>query len=403
MMTQTTASRFLIALAFLAALFTCQLAVSGDVTPEAKKPPIRVGVTVSLSGPYDGPGSVELEGIQMWVHDINQRGALLGRKVELVYYDDESDPLSSAMLYERLINEDKVDLLLGPYSSDITMAASSVAEKYQFPMVATGAASDNIWARGYQNIFGVDDVATRYMNLLIESAANAGLKTIALVYADSEFPRRVAEGVRAQAAAHGMQLVYDQEYALDSADYAKLVSGMMTAQPELVIGGTYLDDSIAIVREAKRQNFSPKAFAFTVGPALKEFVATLGDDANGILGVVAWMRGAAMPMAMDFSYRYKIKFGGNASVQAALGYGAAQVLEAAVRLAGSLDKDAIRKQLSEMKFQSLLGRYKVDETGRQTAKSTYVMQIQTGFRLLVLPKELQDSKIQYPFTPWSER
>ena len=138
---------------------------------------------------------------------------------------------------------------------------------------------------------------------------------------------------------------------------------MQTAQPELVIGGTYLDDSIAIVREAKRQNFSPKAFAFTVGPALKEFVTTLGDDANGILGVVAWMRGAAMPMAMDFSYRYKIKFEGNASVQAALGYGAAQVLEAAVRLAGSLDKDAIRQQLGEMKFQSLLGRYQVDETG----------------------------------------
>jgi len=381
---------------FLLVMLVCQPAT-------AAKLPIRVGVTVALSGQYDAPGSVELEGIQMWVHDINQRGALLGRKVELVYYDDESDPQTSARLYERLINEDKVDLLLGPYGSDITLAASSVAEKYQFPMVATGAAGDNIWTRGYRNIFGVDDVATHYMDLLIELASGAGLKTIALVYADNDFPRKVAAGVRARAAEHGMQIVFDREYAQEGADYTRLITGMQAAHPELVIGGTYLDDSIAIVREAKRHNFSPKAFAFTVGPALKEFVTTLGDDANGIMGVVAWMRSAAMPMAMDFSYRYKAKFGHNASVQAALGYGGAQVLEAAVRLAGSLDKDAIREQLGKMMFQSLVGRYLVDKTGRQTAKSTYVMQIQNGWRLLVLPKELQDAKVQYPFKPWSER
>jgi branched-chain amino acid transport system substrate-binding protein len=396
MMTKVNLFRYTAAIVLLMSTLVCQLAVAAGA-------PIRVGVTVSLSGPYEGPGSVELEGIQMWVHDINQRGALLGRKVELVYYDDKSDPQTSVHLYERLINEDKVDLLLGPYGSDLTLAASSVAEKYQFPMVATGAAGDNIWSRGYKNIFGVDDLATRYMNLLIESAAGAGLKTIALVYADSDFPRGVAEGVRVQAAERGMQVVYDQEYPQDGADYARLVRGMKTVRPELVIGGTYLGDSIALVREAKRQNFSPKAFAFTVGPALKDFVDALGNDANGILGVVAWMRSAAMPMAMDFSYRYKAKFGHNASVQAALGYGGAQVLEAAVRLAGSLDKDAIRQQLREMKFQSLVGRYQVDETGRQIAKSTYVMQIQNGFRLLVLPKELQESKVQYPFKPWSER
>jgi len=146
-----------------------------------KEPPTRVGVTVSLSGEYAVSGKLELEGIRMWVHDVNQRGALLGHRVELVYYDDESSPATSARLYERLITQDKVDLLLGPYGSDITMAASTVAEQHNFPMVATGAASGDIWARGYHNIFGVDAQADHYMDLLIESAAGAGLKTIALV------------------------------------------------------------------------------------------------------------------------------------------------------------------------------------------------------------------------------
>ena len=368
-----------------------------------KEPPTRVGVTVSLSGEYAVSGKLELEGIRMWVHDVNQRGALLGHRVELVYYDDESSPATSARLYERLITQDKVDLLLGPYGSDITMAASTVAEQHNFPMVATGAASGDIWARGYHNIFGVDAQADHYMDLLIESAAGAGLKTIALVYGDSDFPRKVAAGVRVQAAQHDMRIVVDKEYVPEHADYAGLVTAMKAARPDLVIGGTYLDDSMALVRAAKAADFSPKAFAFTVGPALKQFVDELGADANGMLGVVAWMRSAAMPMAMDFSYRYKEKFGHNASYVAALGYGGAQVLEAAVRLAGSLDKDAIRTQLSQMKFQSILGRYQVDETGKQIAKSTYVMQVQKGNRLLVLPKSLQESKVEYPFKPWSER
>jgi len=368
-----------------------------------QEPPVRVGVTVSLSGEYAVSGKLELEGIRMWVHDINQRGALLGHRVELVYYDDKSQPATSAALYERLITHDKVDLLLGPYGSDITMAASTVAEQHNFPMVATGAASGDIWARGYHNIFGVDAQADHYMDLLIESAAGAGLKTIALVYGDSDFPQEVAAGVRLQAAQHNMRIVVDKQYVAKHADYAGLVKAMKAARPDLVIGGTYLDDSMALVRAAKAADFSPKAFAFTVGPALKQFVDDLGADANGMLGVVAWMRSAAMPMAMDFSYRYKEKFGHNASYVAALGYGGAQVLEAAVRLAGSLDKDAIRTQLSQMKFRSILGNYQVDATGKQIAKYTYVMQVQNGWRLLVLPKSLQESKVEYPFKPWSER
>ena len=134
------------------------LALAGTVTVQAapEGEPIRVGVTASLTGRLAAPGQEQLEGMQMWAQDLNGRGALLGRPVELVYYDDKSDPATSARLYEKLITQDKVDLLLGPYSSDLTLEASSVAEKHNFPMLATGAASTRIWSRGYRNIFGVD-------------------------------------------------------------------------------------------------------------------------------------------------------------------------------------------------------------------------------------------------------
>ncbi|MEA3243946.1 MAG: amino acid ABC transporter substrate-binding protein [Pseudomonadota bacterium] len=390
------ARAFLVASLVLWCTIGLQAALAGE--------PIRVGVTASLSGVYAGPGKNQLQGIEMWAHDINARGALLGREVELVYYDDASDPDTVRRLYQQLINDDKVDLLIGPYSSDLTLVASDVAEQHDFPMVAAGAASSRIWSRGYRNIFQVDAPAREYMDLLIKSAKeNAGLTQIALVYPAAEFSRQVAEGVRAKAAEHGMEIVFDEEYPLDSTEFSDLVRRMRLSAPELVIGATYLNDSIAFVQEAKRQQLSPQAFAFTVGPALPEFGNALGDDADGIIGVVSWMRSGRVPMAYDFSFRFKEKFGRNAGAHAAYGYGAGQVLEAGVRLAGSLDRDAIRQQLRDMVFRSLLGNYRVDDTGMQKAKTIFLMQWQNGYRLLVSPPELRDAEIIYPFKPWSER
>lgn len=367
--------------------------------------PIKVGVTVSLSGHYAAPGSEQLQGIQMWAHDLNARGALLGRPVEIVYYDDKSDAETSEALYERLVSEDKVDLLLGPYSSGLTLAASRVAEKHHFPMVATGASSTDIWSRGNKYIFQVDAPADTYLNLVITSAKKAGLTTIALVYAGADFTRQVAEGVRVEAAKQGMEIVFDEEYAQGSSDFAAIVERIRAKKPDVVIGGTYLDGSIAIMKQAKKSRLSPKTFVFTVGPALPEFGEQLGPDAEGVLGVVAWMAAAHMPMALDFAFRFNEQYSLTeaASVYNAYGYGAGQVLEAGVRLAGSLEKDAIRMQLGHMKFRSILGGYEVDDTGRQLAKDTYVMQWQRGERRLVLPKELRDSPIEYPFKAWDER
>jgi len=386
-------------------LLAATLVLSVALWPQASAgvEPIKVGVTVSLSGQYAAPGSEELQGIQMWAHDLNARGALLGRPVDIVYYDDKSDADTSAALYERLISEDKVDLLLGPYSSGLTLAASRVADKNNFPMVATGASSPDIWSWGNKNIFQVDTPADTYVNLVITSAKKAGLSTIALLYEGSDFPRQVAEGVRAQAARQGLEIVFDEEYAQGNRDFSSIVERVRAKKPDVLIGGTYLDDSIAIMKQVKKSGLSPKAIVFTVGPALPEFGDALGPDADGVLGVVAWMASAHMPMALDFAFRFHEHYGETASVYAAYGYGAGQVLEAGVRLAGSLAKDDIRMQLDHMKFRSILGGYEVDDTGKQLAKDTYVMQWQHGERRLVLPRQLRDSPIEYPFKPWSER
>lgn len=358
--------------------------------------PITIGVTVSLSGQYQVPGLAQLEGMLMWVSDLNGRGALLGRKVELVYYDDRSDPDKSRQLYHQLITEDQVDLLLGPYSSSLSITASEAAEQHDFPIVLGGGASDTIWSRGLVNVFGLDAPASAYMHLPLEFADQMGLTRIGLVYAADEFPRLLAEGVREKAAELGMRIVYEQEYATEQTDFTALVGGLRSARPELVLGGTYLNDAIGLVRQAAALKFVPNMMVLSVGPALPEFGQALGRTAEGVMGVVSWMPGARIPMARDFSFRYAQKYGRNAGVQAAFGYAAGQVLEAAVRLAGTLDKAAIRAQLRSMKFQSLIGHYRVDEAGMQEAKSTYVMQWQNGRRRLVLPHRFAETAATYP-------
>ena len=364
---------------------------------------IRVGTTASQTGKYGNLGIEQLRGLQMWAADLNSRGALLGKRVEVVAYDDASDIDQVTALYERLITQDRVDFLIGPYSSDLTLAAAAVAERHGVPMVAGGAAAGDIWRQGYSNVFQIDAQAKDYFDLVIAGAAEQGLTRIALVYAGTDFPREVASGVREEAITHGMEIVFDQEYPNGSTEFGDLVARMKRTNPELILGGTYLDDSIALVRATKAASLSPIAFAMTVGPSQREFGDVLKEDSAGIMGVVSWMRSARRPMAYDFSFRYKERYGVNAAVQAAYGYSAGQVLESAVRLAGTTDYPAVRDQLRTMRFRSLLGHYRVDETGAQQAKRTFVMQWQGPYRLLVLPREIQEAPVQYPFVPWSQR
>lgn len=357
--------------------------------------PIRVGTTQSLSGIFKEFGLNQLRGIQMWVRDINSRGALLGRPVELVFYDDGSDAARSAELYQKLITEDEVDVLLGPYSSDITMAASQVAEKYNTPMLTLGASAEEIWERGYDNIVGLDTPSSRYMDLAIVAAAENGAQTMSLVWANTDFGREVVSGVRLTADELGIQIVLDQS-ADDVAEIPKMVDQLKAADADVIMAIAYLDGSVDLVRELKREGVKPKMLVFGVGASLAEFGQTLLADAEGVSGVVQWLRGIRVPGAQDFAYRFRQLYGNNPAAYAALGYGGGEVIEAAVRLAGTTEPAAVREQLHTMVFNSLLGIYRVDENGRQIGKNNYLLQWQGKDRRLVGPSNIAESQLIYP-------
>lgn len=357
--------------------------------------PIRIGTAQSLSGSLTEFGTNQLRGLQMWVGDVNSRGELLGRPVELVHYDDASDPATSAALYRKLIEQDKVDLLIGPYSSDITMAASQVAEEHDFPMLTLGASADAIWNQGFRNIVGLDTPSTRYMDIAIESAVAQGAQTMALVYGETDFTKDVVPGVHSKAKELGLQIVLD-ESASDLDAIPAMARRLAKADADVIMVIAYIEGAVDLVKALKQSGATPKMLVFGVAASLAEFGQMLPEDAEGVTGVTQWLRGIRLPGAQDFAYRYRQLYGYNPGAYAALGYSGGQVIEAAVRLAGTTDHAGVRDQLHSMTFNSLLGIYKVDADGRQVGKSNYLLQWQGKDRRLVKPDVLAESTLVYP-------
>jgi branched-chain amino acid transport system substrate-binding protein len=376
-------------------LTLCGLALSLAAVAESTLPPIKVGTTQSLTGPLADFGNNQLRGLQMWVGDVNSRGELLGRQVELVYYDDGSDPARSAALYRKLIEQDKVDLLVGPYSSDITLAAIQVAEEHDFPILTLAGSAEEIWSQGYRNVVSLDTPAHRYMDIALKEAAALGAKTLALVWADTQFGREVVVGVRETAEKLGLQVVLD-ESGSKQGDITTIVHNLTDLNADVIMAIAYLEGSTDLVRQLKSAGVKPRMLVFGVGASLAEFGQELGEDAEGVVGVVQWLRGVRLPGAQDFAYRFRQLYGNNPAAYATLGYSGGQVMEAAVRLAGTTDHAAVRQQLHAMVFNSLLGIYKVDANGRQLGKSNYLLQWQNGDRRLIAPAFLAESKLIYP-------
>jgi branched-chain amino acid transport system substrate-binding protein len=262
-------------------------------------------------------------------------------------------------------------------------------------MVSTAASSEDIWNRGLKNIFGTDTPEADYLDGL-RVAADAGVKTVALVYARTDFGNELSKSSQKSIEANGVKVVMNEGYAPAQLDFTALAQRVKAVNADAVFGISYMDDSIAITRALKAAGVKPKMLGFTVGPGLREFHDKLGADAEGVIGVVQWLRSSRQPGAEDFAYRFAQRYGYYPGVYAVIGYSAGQIIEAAVRLAGTTDHEAVRQQLSSMYFRALIGSYNVDATGRQKGRRNYVLQWQNDERKLVAPENLADSPLVYP-------
>src|SRR6266487_5240789 len=211
---------------FVGAMTLVALAGSTGALAQA---PIKIGASLSLTGTYAQPGSYQKEGYELCQDHLNAKGGLLGRKIEFVFYDDQSMPATGVRLYEKLITEDKVDAVMGPYSSPITEAVANVSEKYQKVMVSPLAATTSIFKKGRKYIFMVISPAEAYLEGLVDMAAKRGLKTIAIVNEDTLFTKASAVGVAEIAKKKGLQVVFQEAYPKGNTDFSALLTKLKAA------------------------------------------------------------------------------------------------------------------------------------------------------------------------------
>lgn len=378
------------------------------------KDKIRFGATISLTGSYAREGRATQQGYDVWADFVNEQGGLqVGDKqyqVEIVYYDDQSDPATAADLAEKLIAEDEVDFLLGPYSSPITMAVSEVAERYQVPIVEGAGASEDLFERGYKYLFAVLTPASDYMKALLERTSQLEPKpqTLAIATEDTIFPKSIAAGAQGWAAQYGIEVVAYEEFAKDATDLSPILTKFKALNPDIFIGTTYIETSMLLVRQAKKVDFSPRIMAFSVGPGSPSFVEGLGNDAEYTWGPTQWERGLSYKgpvfgSAADYAERFQQRYGEWPNYHNAEATAAAVAYQLALGQAGILDRQQVRDALASLDVETFFGPIRFDETGKNVAKPMVAVQIQNGQRVLVAPKEIQERDPIYPMPPWKQR
>ena len=371
--------------------------------PAAAQTPIKIGASMSVTGTYAKPGTYQKEGYDVCIDELNAKGGLLGRKVELVIYDDQSQPATAVKLYEKLITEDKVEAVMGPYSSAVSEAVANVTEKYKKVMVAPLAATTSIFKKGRKYIFMVITPAENYLDGLIDMAAKRGLKTVAIINEDTLFPKASAAGTVEAAKKRGMQVVLQEAYPKGNTDFSALLVKIKAANPDVIAAGTYFDDAVAITRQMKELNVNPKMFGLTVGGDLPEFYDLLKQNAEYVYGSTQWDDALPYTGAKEFLAAYTKKFKHEPSYHAAAGYAGCLLYGEAVKRAGTLDADKVREQLLKMETKTAFGDYKVDADGFQVAHKMVMLQWQDGKRVVVWPDDLAGGKPRYPTPEWGKR
>ncbi len=367
---------------------------------------VLIGGAISQTGRYSEPAGRNLNSIKLWVEDVNKRGGLLGHTVKIKYLDDKSDKQTAIKLYEKLITDDKVDLISSPYSSGITDAVANITERYKMPMITFAAASSVIWEKGRKYIFNTIDYAENYQKGALFLAKEIGVKRIAVIGEDSLFPRMTRKGVEKWAKQLGLEIVLAENYgSRKQGDYTALLQKIKSKRAEAIFSNSYFADAASQIRTLREMDYNLKMFASTVGPGLPRFANDLGSTAEYVLGFTQWEpipEKLGYPGMREYIAGYEAKYGTSPNYHAGAAYGAMQVLEAAVKHAGSFDSEKIRDAYATIDVMTMFGRYKVDAQGLSRHKGM-TFQIQNGKRMIVWPKEQAQVKAKLPMPKWSER
>ena len=396
---------------FLSLLSVCGAALLLAAPSFAQENVIKLGCAISFTGPQSRSGQLYIDSYKFAVDEINNSGGLTvgGKKykLELVFYDDKSEPTESSKLVEKLIADDKVNFLLGPYSSGITIPDSIVAQRYRVPMIEGGGASSKIFSQGNKFIFGTLPLAEDYFATTLEflKGQQPLAKKLAILYSDDKFDVSVAEGTRARAKEMGFDVVLYEKYTEGASDFTSVLTKAKSEGAQGILVAGHTEESINFVQQSKELGISPYILSLTVGPTEADFRKALGADANYIYGVASWspqmnFKGYLFKDTQTFIKKFKDRFGYDPDYHNASGIADIAVYKDAIERAGSLDRQKVRDAIAQTSLETIYGHVAFKDDG-QIKGGSVALQIIGGEIYEIYPKETK--KPVYPMPPWNKR
>jgi branched-chain amino acid transport system substrate-binding protein len=385
--------------------------------------PIRVGLSVALTGGVAPIGKQVLAALQIWRDDVNAKGGLLGRPVELVYYDDQSNPQNVPGLYTKLIDVDKVDLLIGPYATNMVAPAIPVLMQYHKTTIGilANAANSKFHYNQYFSMLPTGPEPKKsfaYGFFEMAAAQKPRPKTVAIVAADAEFAQNAADGARESIKEiGGFQTVMDQKYPPSTTDYTPIMRAVQALNPDIVYVAAYPPDSVGIVRAANEVGLTPKMFGGTfIGLLVTPIKAQLGPLMNGIVNNEVFLPAPSLvfPGTREVLAKYQAiakeqKIDPMGWAFAPIGYAAGQVLGEAVEGAKTLDQVKLAAYMRGHTFSTVVGSIKFGKDGEWAKSRVFFTQFQhvtgntmdqfkdTTHEVIVWPKEYKTGNLIYPY------
>jgi branched-chain amino acid transport system substrate-binding protein len=409
------------ALRVLAAVFMIGLIAVSAAQAQSGNP-IKVGLSLALTGAGASPSKVINTALELWRDDVNAKGGLLGRPVELVIYDDQSTPANVPGIYTKLITVDKVDLLLGPYGTNFVAPAMPTIIQNKKMTISFTAIGINREFK-YDKYFSMVSVGPEGVNAFsigffdLAARQNPKPQTVAILAADAEFAQGAAEGAREELKKHGFKLVYDKSYPPSTTDFAPVVRAVQATNPDILFIGAYPPDTVGIIRAANEIGLAPKMVGGAmIGLLVTPIKVQLGPIANGLIVGENFAAAAApsIPGSAEFLKRYSAK--ASAAGIDPLGfawgpfaYGAGQVLVQAVTETKSLDHDKLAAYMHKTSFKTVAGDFSFAADGEWSKSRQVWTQIQNAepnnldqFREgkvqpIVWPPEAKTGNLIYPY------
>ena len=393
------------------------LMVVGTAHAKVEGDTIILGSAISLTGKYSTNGIHAKNGYELTVKKINESGGVKvggkSYKLKVVYYDDESTPARGAQLAERLIKQDGVKYMLGPYSSGLTKAVAPVTDKYKIPMVEAEGASRSLFTQGYRYLFAVLSTSEQYLASSIALAAEIAKKNgrepqdlkVAMAFENDPFSLDVRAGVADDISKYGMKIVIDDKLPRDLSDMSATLTKVRALRPDLLVISGHSKGAATAARQIKEMKIDVPMIAMTHCESAK-FIDKFGPSVNGFLCPTQWAetlsyRDDFFGSAADYDKLFKATYPGykNVPYQSAQASAAVMVWKEAFERANSFDTEKLRDTLADTNMKTFYGGIKFSEAGNNTAKPMVLRQIQDGKFNVVAPSEWASHAVEWPRKP----